>query len=134
MITPAGGPERLSEMADEMRDVTIIETEEYDHDKFQRRQNSLTEKDLENITSIIEDTVGRRVPHAGATCRFGDITHEDLKAMVDSHKKFSAAMDDSKTIARRFLVISILTGMGGIALIGWWETVVNNVKKALTGN
>lgn len=124
----------MSEMA-ENRDLEVVEMEEvYDHEKYQKRQNSLTADDLASITSIIEDTVGRRVPHAGITCRFGDITHEDLKAMVDSHKKFSAAMDDSKTIARRFLVISILTGMGGIALIGWWETVVNNVKKALTGN
>jgi hypothetical protein len=53
--------------------------------------------------------------------------------MVDAHKRFDAAMTDSKTVVRRFFIFLVLTGASGFAVIGWWSEVVDKVKKAIAG-
>lgn len=111
-------------------DQAIITQDEYP--RKDRRRKNLTEEDLLSISEIIDDVLRKRV-HTDAACRFVGITPEDLRAMVEAHKKFNAAMEDSKTIVRRFVVYAILAGMGGIALVGWWETVAKHIKKTVTG-
>jgi len=99
---------------------------------YRPRQNTLTESDLQNITSIFEAIHHSRYQNEQHNCRFGNITPEDLTAMVSAHKKFSAAMDDSKTIARRFFLMLILTGVSGLTIKGYWQEIVTVVKRALS--
>jgi len=96
----------------------------------ERRQSILTGSDLEAISTIVEDVIQQREGHTAAGCRFIGVAPEDLREMVEAHKKFNAAMEDSKSIVRRFVVVFILTGLSGIFVVGWWE----KVKRAVLGN
>jgi DNA replication initiation complex subunit (GINS family) len=99
--------------------------------RYHSRKNSLTQEDLENITSIFESIVHKRT-HNDASCRFYGIKPADLKSMVDSFKKFSVAMDDSRSIVRKFILIAILTALSGFAAYGYWSKVTETAKKMLT--
>jgi hypothetical protein len=88
---------------------------------------ALSTQDLATIVEAVK-TAGHH-----EFCRFGDIEPGDLKAMVDAHKRFDAAMTDSKTVVRRFFIFLVLTGASGFAVIGWWSEVVDKVKKAIAG-
>jgi hypothetical protein len=101
------------------------ETEETEGKKFERREaRILSDYDVEAIAVALSN-------HRDA-CKFGDIEPGDLKAMVDSHKKFNLAMDDSKTIARRFFLVLIMAAISGYAVNGYWAKVVEHVKKAVS--
>lgn len=119
-------------MAEDRGMEVVVSHEEHTRSYRQRKKN-LTDEDLESISVIVEEVMRQRV-HSDAACRFVGITPEDLRAMVESHKKFNAAMDDSKSIVRRFVVVFILTGLSGIFVLGWWEKVISTVKRALSGN
>jgi len=115
-------------MVEESTDVIFVHPE--DEHKYQKRRNSLTDDDLDGIWAIV-DAVLKQHAHNTENCRFGDITPADLKAMVEAHKSFNAAMKDSKTVVRRFIIIAMLGGATGIAIYGWWSKVVDTVKKSL---
>jgi len=99
-------------------------------EQYRTRRNSLTNEDLDAISAIVEATYKKR-QHGAEDCRFGDITPEDLKDMVDVFKEFKAAMSDSKKIVRRFLVMLILTSITGAAIYGWWAKVSDAAKQAI---
>lgn len=120
-------------MAEERGMEVLAPHEDDPHSHFHRRRKNLTEEDLDSVADILEEILRQRSNYGESHCRFINISPADLKAMVEAHKKFSAAMDDSKVIVRRFIILSILTGMGGIAIFGWWAKVVDTVKKALPG-
>jgi len=118
-------------MTDEISvDIAAAMAEDYSPRRDQRRRNSLTNEDLDAISAIVEATLRHR-RHDDADCRFSGITPEDLKAMVEAHKKFNAAMDDSKSIVRRFVVVLILTSISGVAIYGWWAKLTDTVKKSI---
>lgn len=92
--------------------------------KFERREaRILSDHDVAAIAKAIN------THHEG--CRFIDIKAEDLRAMVESHKKFNVAMDDSKTVARRFFLILVLTAISGYAIYGYWAKIGDHIKKAI---
>ena len=88
---------------------------------------ALSESDLSKIIEAVKTSAYHE------HCRFGDIEPEDLRAMVEAHKRFNSAMTDSKTVVRRFFLVLVLTGISGYAVIGWWSKIVDTAKKAVTG-
>ena len=120
-------------MAEERGMEVIVSHEEYSGNERRRRKQNLTEEDLTNIAVMIEKVLQHKV-HSDAACRFVGITPDDLRTMVESHKKFNSAMDDSKSIVRRFVIVLILTSLSSVIIFGFWEKVISTVKKALAGN
>ena len=108
-----------------------VRTEE----QFHARRNALTQEDLENITSIFESIYDKKIQnyHSNENCRFIDIKIEDLKAMIDAHKRFNAMMDDNKAIVRRYILVVLLTGMSGLTVYGFWGKIADAIKKAMSG-
>ena len=112
---------------------------------YKTRRNSLTNEDLDAISAIVEATHKKR-QHGAEDCRFGDITPEDLKNMVDAFKgvnpedlkdvvdvfkEFKAAMSDSKKIVRRFFVMLVLSSITGAVIYGWWSRISDAAKQAI---
>lgn len=52
-------------------------------------------------------------------CRY-DISPEDLGEVVRFFKAFSSAVEDSKTVVRRALLVFFLLGFLGLAGLGFW--------------
>lgn len=75
------------------------------------------------------EAIAKAINTRHESCKFKDIEPGDLKAMVESHKKFNHAMDDSKAVVRRFFLVLVLTGISGYAIYGWWAKIVDTVKK-----
>lgn len=106
--------------------------------KFVKRESNLTEQDIEKISLVVSSIVesvlhnkdANRPPH---DCRFANIEPKDLTDMVNTFKKFDAAMDDSKTVVRRFVLVLVLTGLSGLTLIGYWTKITDLAKKAISG-
>ncbi len=101
--------------------------------QFHERQNSLTEGDLEMIRTIImslqynwEHNLPVPEPHV---CRFSDdITPEDFRDMVITHKEIKEIIKDSKTVVRRTLIgIAIIFFMGMVSK-GFWVTLWEKLK------
>jgi hypothetical protein len=101
--------------------------------QFHTRQNALTDSDIAVLTQIFNSVIDAKMHNNPHICRLQVIELGDLKAMVDAHKKFSAAMDDSKTIIRRYILIFVLTGMSGLTLYGYWAKVKDAMKSILLG-
>jgi hypothetical protein len=96
----------------------------YDHQPDGRR---FSDSDIEALVSALKKSQDYHI------CRFSDIEPGDLKAVVDSHRKINEALDDSKTVVRRFFLVLVLTGLSGYAVYGWWAKVVDVVKKSIPG-
>jgi len=106
-------------------------TDEY-YENFKKRRNSLTNEDLNAITAIVETIIYKK-QHTDISCRFAAIQPDDLKAMVDAHKKFTIIMDDNRAVVRRFFLVLVLTGVAGTTIYGYWAKVTEAIKKVVAG-
>lgn len=95
-------------------------------DQHQGRRR-FSDSDIEALVKAIKTAQGEH------ECRFDGIAPDDLKAMVDAHRSFNAALSDSKAIVRRFFIVLVLTGVSGYAVYGWWGKLIDTVKKSISG-
>lgn len=80
----------------------------------ERRQRTLTEADVELITTIVKQCVAK--PELDHFCKFEGIDPEMAKEAIRFFKSYTEALQDTKSTVRKFLVVTILTAL--TALLG----------------
>jgi len=111
-------------------------SETHRHDPLHQRQNSLTQSDIETITAIfesIQDARDRNHREHMASCRFGSITQEEMTETVKFCKNANEMISDTKSTARRFLIVAVMTLLLGFAVAGFWARTLEKVKSFLGG-
>lgn len=74
---------------------------------------------VEHLEPSIKAIVKAEQEAASHVCRY-DISPEDLGEVVRFFKAFSGAVEDSKTVVRRALLVFFLLGFLGLAGLGFW--------------
>lgn len=105
-----------------------LATEEREGKQYHERQYVLTEADAELIKAIVESVLHSKASN-GTThgCRFEAVNPDDLEEAVKFYRKFNEAMDDSKSVVRRAIIVLIVGGFSALLGVGFWA----NIKKTV---
>lgn len=105
-----------------------LATEERVGKQYQERQYVLTEADAELIKAIVESVMHDKASNCTEhTCQFEAVNPDDLEEAVKFYRKFNEAMDDSKSVVRRAIIVLIVGGISALLGVGFWA----NVKKTV---
>lgn len=74
---------------------------------------------VEHLEPSLKSIIKTEQEAANHPCRY-DISPEDLGEVVRFFKAFSSAVEDSKTVVRRALLVFFLLGFLGLAGLGFW--------------
>ena len=83
-------------------------------------KRNLTDEDIEALVTALEKK-------SGHSCRFDNVSADDLGEAVTFYKNFNNIVSEGKTTARKTLVVITVTGAVGIAVAG----AVVKLKQAL---
>lgn len=78
----------------------------------ERRQQTLTERDL--------DAIAERLKATDHVCQFHNVKPEELHDAMEFFRSFKTALDDSRNTVRRFLIVTLLAAALGLTSLGFW--------------
>lgn len=56
-------------------------------------------------------------------CRFGTTDPDDLHEAIIFYRKFNEAMDESKSVVRKTVLVMLITGIAGILGVNIWSKI-----------
>jgi hypothetical protein len=104
-------------MTEYNHDIGGAMTEDYGHhERDERRTRSLTDADIEAIAAAVI----RLQPHS---CRFIEISREDLEASVRFHRTVNELMSETGSTIRKTLIVAGIGGLISLLVIGLYAKI-----------
>ena len=77
---------------------------------------TLSDEDISAITTALR---GHDLEHL-KVCRFNITNPEDLNEALMFYRKFNEALDESKSVVRKTILVIIISTIAGLIGVGFW--------------